>query len=145
MKGKKLRSNCPTNFSLQMVGDKWSMLIIRDLMFSEKRTYGELLSGQEKIATNILAKRLVDMEANGLINKSKISGERRKFFYSLTSKGIDLLPLILEMMKWGNKYGPDSSKEDSKIINKAKRNKDGSYLKELKKEIAKGQKIKKVK
>lgn len=98
------RSDCPISFSLDYLGDKWTLLILRDLMFTEKSTYGEFLTSQEKIATNILADRLKVLEANGFITSTVSPEKRNKFIYRLTEKGIDLLPVIAELMIWGSKY-----------------------------------------
>ncbi|MDC7681814.1 helix-turn-helix domain-containing protein [Asticcacaulis sp. BYS171W] len=98
------RSKCPINLMLEAVGDSWSLLIIRDLMFKGRSTYKAFLGAEEKIATNILADRLVKLEAAGLISKSTDPEDARKFIYKLTEKGADLAPLLVEMMLWSNKY-----------------------------------------
>jgi|SRR5260221_3410711 len=89
----KRRSDCPISFALDIFGDKWSLLIIRDLMFKEKRTYSEFLISEEKISTNILADRLAKLEDAGLISKFRC-------LYSLTEKGIDLVPVMVEIIRW---------------------------------------------
>jgi len=104
MKKVKRRSDCPINFALEIFGDKWSLLVVRDLMFFGKSSYGELLKSEEKIATNILASRLVSLEANGIISKKSDSSDKRKEYYTLTKKGMDLLPALLEILIWGAKY-----------------------------------------
>lgn len=105
------RSDCPIAFSLDYIGDKWVLLILRDLIFTNKSTYGDFLSSDEKIATNILADRLKLLEANGFI-KSTVSPEKKnKFIYSLTEKGIDLIPVIAELMIWGSKYDSYDAKD----------------------------------
>jgi DNA-binding HxlR family transcriptional regulator len=105
------RSECSISKALEMIGDRWSLLILRDLMFTEKRSYSELQSSDEKIATNILASRLVDLVTNGLVRKSVDETNRRKMLYHLTEKGIDLLPVILELREWMEKY--DTSSKDN--------------------------------
>lgn len=102
-KGKK-RSNCPISSSLDIFGDKWSLLIIRDMMFFNKSTYGEFLKSDEKIATNILASRLQALEENKLIVKLQHPESKAKVLYRLTQKGIDLLPMIVEIHFWADKY-----------------------------------------
>lgn len=102
-KGKK-RSNCPISSSLDIFGDKWSLLIIRDMMFFNKSTYGEFLKSDEKIATNILASRLQALEENKLIVKLQHPESKAKVLYRLTQKGIDLLPMIVEIHLWADKY-----------------------------------------
>lgn len=98
------RSNCPINFVLETFGDKWTLLIVRDLMFKGKQTYGELLQSDEKISTNILANRLKRLEEHGIITKSVASENGSSFIYSLTSKGSDLLPVMLEITAWSAKH-----------------------------------------
>ena len=98
------RSHCAISLALEMVGDKWSLLILRDLMFTTKRSYGELQSCPEKIATNILATRLQSLEATGIIRKMTDPANGRRHLYYLTQKGIDLLPVILELRQWMETY-----------------------------------------
>lgn len=100
----KRRSDCPISYALDIFGDRWSLLIIRDLMFSGKRTYGEFLTSGEKIATNILAVRLSLLECAGIIRKKKDPEKKSRILYSLTDKGIDLVPIILEIVSWSARY-----------------------------------------
>ncbi|MBP5996249.1 MAG: helix-turn-helix transcriptional regulator [Crocinitomicaceae bacterium] len=100
----KKRSECPLSYSLDIFGDKWSLLIIRDLMFENKCTYNDFLKSQEGIATNILASRLKELEENGIIEKSAHPDSKAKKLYRLTSKGIDLLPILIEVYIWSDKY-----------------------------------------
>ena len=100
----KKRSECPLSCSLDIFGDKWSLLIIRDLMFGNKCTYNDFLKSGEGIATNILATRLKGLEENGLIEKSAHPDSKAKILYRLTQKGIDLLPIIMEVYIWSDKY-----------------------------------------
>ena len=100
----KSRSNCPISCSLDVWGDKWSLLIVRDLMFAKQCTYGDFLKSDEKIATNILASRLQTLEANGIISKTDHPDSRAKVLYKLTEKGIDLLPVLIEIQLWAEKY-----------------------------------------
>jgi DNA-binding HxlR family transcriptional regulator len=99
-KSRKFRSNCPVNFGLEMFGDKWSLLIIRDMIFWGKRTYGEFLRSDEGIATNILASRLLQLEENGILQKTPHSSDKRTDVYSLTEKGMALIPLMVEIVAW---------------------------------------------
>ena len=98
------RSTCPINTTQELIGDRWSLLIIRDLMFFEKRYYGEFLNSPEKISTNILAERLVKLENEGIITKTPDRENLSKNIYTLTNKGINLMPLLFEMIAWGDKY-----------------------------------------
>ena len=94
------RSDCPINFAVETFGDKWSLVILRDIIFWGKHTYGEFLKSDERIATNILANRLEYLEKDGLIEKSPHPGDRRKDYYSVTEKGIGLVPMLIEMIAW---------------------------------------------
>ena len=98
------RSDCPLNVSLEILGDRWSLLIIRDLMFRGFRTYKELLESEEGIATNILADRLQRLETCGILGISQAATDRRKLIYRLTEKGIDLAPVLVELILWGARY-----------------------------------------
>lgn len=133
----KKRSECPLSCSLDIFGDKWSLLIIRDLMFNKKSTYGDFLKSAEGIATNILSSRLQSLEENKLIEKLEHPDSKAKILYRLTQKGIDLLPILVEVYLWAEKYFtiPNDIKA---TIKEAKKDKDGfvkSMTKELKKQI----------
>lgn len=106
MKRKKIdfRSQCPISTALDIFGDKWSLLILRDLIFNNKSTYGEFLDTDEKIATNILADRLTTLEAGGIISRHDHPESRVKVLYKLTQKGIDLIPVLVEIIVWSEKY-----------------------------------------
>src|SRR5712671_2060764 len=98
------RSSCPVNISLEIFGDRWSLLIIRDLMLRSYRTYKEFLSSDEGIATNILAERLQRLEAAGIITTSRDAEDRRKIVYRLTKKWIDLDPILVELVLWSAQH-----------------------------------------
>jgi DNA-binding HxlR family transcriptional regulator len=100
----KCRSHCPVSFGLESMGDRWSLLIIRDIIFFGKRTYGEFLRAEERIATNILASRLQFLEGIGVLTKSPHGEDARKDIYSLTEKGLDLIPILFEMVRWSAKH-----------------------------------------
>jgi DNA-binding HxlR family transcriptional regulator len=97
---RKRRSGCPLNASVEILGDRWSLLIIRDMMLRGFHSYKEFLESYEGIATNILADRLRTLEAHGIINTEKDPSDGRKLIYSLTAKGIDLAPVLTEMVLW---------------------------------------------
>jgi len=99
-KGKHRRSGCPLNASVEMLGDRWCLLIIRDMMLRGARSYKEFLQGYEGIATNILADRLRKLVGYGIISKKVDPSDGRKITYSLTKKGIDLAPMMTEMVLW---------------------------------------------
>ncbi|HEY0594041.1 MAG TPA: helix-turn-helix domain-containing protein, partial [Thermoanaerobaculia bacterium] len=112
-RGKRLRSHCPVNFGLEAFGDKWSLLILRDIVFRGKRTYGEFLKSEEGIATNILASRLAMLEEQGILEKRPDPDDARKDRYALTEKGLDLIPVLFEITLWSAKY--DSKSEARRI------------------------------
>lgn len=101
------RSNCPIANALDFVGDKWSLLILRDLIFFKKQSYSDLKNSDEAMATNILSSRLEKLESDGLIIKTTDEQDKRKKVYSLTEAGIDMLPIILEMIVWSSKHSSD--------------------------------------
>ena len=104
----KLRSHCPVNFGLEAFGDRWALLILRDIVFRGKRTYGEFLKSGEGFATNILASRLNHLMEHGILQRGEDDADGRKAVYSLTEKGLDLIPLLFEMVLWSAKYDPKS-------------------------------------
>lgn len=97
------RSDCPIHFALEAVGDRWTLLIVRDLLLKRRSTYTELLNGGEGIATNILATRLEQMLANGIATRDDTGT------YRLTEKGVALLPIILELIAWGAAHDPQTA------------------------------------
>lgn len=94
------RSGCPINVLLETLGDTWSLLIVRDMMFFGRHTYNEFLNAGEKVATNILSDRLQRLENAGIIEKRRDPADARKFIYRLTGKGIDLAPVMVEIILW---------------------------------------------
>ena len=100
----KHRSGCPVSISLEAFGDRWSLLIIRDLMVRGYRTFKEFEQSGEGIATNILADRLRNLQASGIITTEADPVDRRKRNYRLTGKGIDLAPVLLELLVWGARH-----------------------------------------
>ena len=129
----KKRSNCPVSCSLDIWGDKWSLLIVRDLLYEKERTYGDFLKSAEGIATNILAARLLALEENKIIKKLAHPDSKAKVLYRLTQKGIDLLPIMIEISLWAEKYF--SIPEDQKaLLKEVKKNKAG-FIKAATKEL----------
>jgi DNA-binding HxlR family transcriptional regulator len=103
------RSGCPINLTLEVVGDKWSLLVIRDLMFGNRRHFRELLTkSEEGISSNILADRLKTLLDQGVITRDDDPSHKQKGIYSLTEQGIELLPILAQMSGWGFKYLPVS-------------------------------------
>ncbi|WNJ19085.1 helix-turn-helix domain-containing protein [Pontibacter sp. G13] len=103
---KEPRSHCSINLALEVFGDKWTLLIIRDIMLGDKRHFREILQSDERISSNILTTRLNMLEEQGIITKQKDDSHKQKFLYSLTAKGIDLLPVITAMAEWSLKHEP---------------------------------------
>jgi DNA-binding HxlR family transcriptional regulator len=101
----KRRSYCPLSVALELFGDRWSLLIVRDLMFKGRTTFKEFQEAEEGIASNILTDRLHRLEAHGVIVKRRDPSDARKVIYRLTEKGIDLAPVLLEMIVWGARAG----------------------------------------
>jgi DNA-binding HxlR family transcriptional regulator len=95
---------CPINASLLVVGDRWSLLVVRDLLFAGHRTFNEFLRSARGVATNILADRIKGLLDAGIITKAADPDDGRKWIYSLTPKGVDLAPVLLELSRWGAKY-----------------------------------------
>ncbi|HEY4986200.1 MAG TPA: helix-turn-helix domain-containing protein [Bradyrhizobium sp.] len=103
------RSGCPINLTLEVVGDKWSLLIIRDMMFGNRRHFRELMTkSEEGISSNILADRLKTLLDRGIITRDDDPTHKQKGIYSLTEQGIELLPILAQMAGWGFKYLPVS-------------------------------------
>ena len=100
----KRRSGCPLNASVEILGDRWSLLIIRDMMLRGFRSYKEFLESYERIATNILADRLRKLIAHGIITTARDQSDGRKLIYSLTAKGINLAPVLTEMVLWAARH-----------------------------------------
>ena len=102
------RSHCAVNYGVELFGDRWSLLIIRDIVFTGKKTYGQFLKSEEGIATNVLASRLAFLEEQGILSKEPNPDDRRKDFYRLTDKGIDLIPILLNIVLWSAKHDSQS-------------------------------------
>ena len=100
----KRRSGCPISVALETLGDSWSLLIVRDLMFKGRRTFNEFLNAEERIASNILADRLQRLEANEIITKRRDPIDARRIVYRLTEKGIALAPVLIELVIWSARH-----------------------------------------
>jgi len=104
-----LRSGCPINLTLEIVGDRWSLLVLRDMMFGDRRHFRELLTrSEEGIASNILADRLKKLTAQGMITRADDPSHKQKAIYSLTAKAIELVPILALIGGWGSKHLPVS-------------------------------------
>jgi DNA-binding HxlR family transcriptional regulator len=121
--GKCRQSGCPIAFSLDIFGDKWTLLVIRDLALQGKHHYGEFLESAEGIATNILADRLSRLEQEDIIIKTTDPAKQTKYIYTLTDKGLALLPVLLEMAIWGAEHDPNTA-APRQFIQVARKNRD---------------------
>jgi len=121
---KKRQTGCPVTFGLDTFGDRWSLLIIREIMLRGKRSYSEFLEAEEKIASNILIDRLKHLEAEGIIEKSRDPDNRRSFIYTLTRKGRDLAPILLEIVIWSGQHDrrPNAMKT---VLNEIEKDREG--------------------
>lgn len=102
------RSGCPISFALDLFGDRWTLLILRDLILREKRRYGEFLAADEGIASNILSDRLKRLENAGIVTREADPRDKRQVIYAPTRKGQDLLPVLLEIAAWGASHDRDT-------------------------------------
>ena len=120
------RSKCPINTALDLIGDKWSLLIMRDLVLNNKRTFKEFSNSDEKIATNILSNRLKMLEAQGIITKSKSLEDKKVNIYSPTPIGMDLVPVLVEMALWSGrnkmKLNPEIPDDIIELMKNIKKN-----------------------
>ena len=98
------RSDCPISIALEILGDSWSLLIIRDLMFKERKTFKDFLEAEETIASNVLTERLRRLEAAGLVSKRPDPTDARRSNYFLTDTGIDLAPVVVELVLWSARH-----------------------------------------
>lgn len=103
------RSGCPISFTLDIVGDKWTLLVLRDLLLKDKRYYREFLEGGENIATNILADRLKRLENEGLLTKEQDPNNRKQVIYQPTERSLALLPVLIEAAYWGATHDPNTA------------------------------------
>ena len=130
-----IRSDCPISNVLDYVGDRWSLLIVRDIAFFNKKSYNELLESSEGIATNILSDRLKKLEDSNIIRKQSNPSDRRRHIYSLTELGTDLIPILIEMILWSEKHYSNQLTIPQDLVKKSKEDRDG-LIKELKDQIS---------
>lgn len=111
------RSGCPINLSVEVLGDRWSLVVLRDIMFGNRRSYGELHGNSlEGIATNILADRLKRLTAEGLITAASDPQHKQRTIYSFTEKAIALVPVMVQLAAWGARYLPASPELSARAI-----------------------------
>jgi len=115
------RSGCPLNASVEMLGDRWSLLILRDMMLRGFRTYNQFLQSYEGIATNILADRLKKLVALGILATQEDPSDGRKLIYSLTPKGIDMAPVMTEMVLWAARHEETGNQPLVQLMRKDKK------------------------
>ena len=118
------QSGCPVAFGLDTFGDRWSLLVIREIMLLGKTTYSDFLEMEGGIATNVLADRLKHLETEGIIAKHRDPDNRRSYIYSLTEKGRDLATIMIEIILWGGRHDqrPQAMRE---AVNQIKKDRDG--------------------
>jgi DNA-binding HxlR family transcriptional regulator len=127
------RSGCPVSIALDLIGDRWSLLVIRDLMVRGFRTFREFRQSGEGIATNILTDRLHKLEAEGIISAETDAADARRVNYRLTGKGIELAPVLLELLVWSARHEDTSAPAD--LIARIDKNRAG-FLKEVRRRWA---------
>ena len=116
------RSACPITYTLDIIGDRWAMLIVRDICIMGKSYFGEFANSEEGIATNILTDRLKRLEEQGIITKTQDKNKLSKYIYSLTDMGLDLVPIMVEMIMFAGKHD-DQTLVPKGVLVKIKRNK----------------------
>lgn len=109
------RSSCPVSCALDILGDKWTLLVVRDLILRHKRYFGDFQNSPEKIATNILSDRLKKLEECHILSRRRDPANARKIIYMPTEKCLDLVPTIMELLRWGAKYAPESNAHESLV------------------------------
>ncbi|MFN7942237.1 MAG: helix-turn-helix domain-containing protein [Thermoanaerobaculia bacterium] len=121
-----LRSPCPIASTLDLVGDRWTLLVIRDLLLTEKRRFAELLASPERISTNLLAERLERLEAAGLVERRLYQKHPPRYEVHLTEKGRDLAPVLRELGLWGNRHLPGTFRPTPAMEEKLRGSKQGT-------------------
>jgi DNA-binding HxlR family transcriptional regulator len=107
------RSTCPISTALEIIGDRWTLLVVRDLMFAGKRHFREFLQSEEAIASNVLSSRLATLMENGIVTRQGDPSHAQKAIYSLTAKGLELLPVMVAMSAWTQKHHPDTRRPEA--------------------------------
>lgn len=107
------RSTCPISTALEAVGDRWTLLVIRDLMFAGKRHFRQLLQSEEGISSNVLADRLNTLVEQGLVRREDDPSHAQKAIYSLTEKGLDLLPVVIALSAWAQKHHRETRRPEA--------------------------------
>jgi DNA-binding HxlR family transcriptional regulator len=113
-----LRSPCPIAGALDLVGDRWTLLVMRDLLFYDKRRFADFLTSPEGIATNILTERLDRLERRGLVERRRYSQRPPREEYHPTARGRDLVPVLRELIRWGKRHVPGTAKRPPAGVNR---------------------------
>lgn len=129
------RSGCPISIALELLGDAWSLLIIRDLMFKGRRTFNEFLAGGEGIATNVLTDRLRRLQDAGVVQKRTDPDDRRRTLYALTAKGLDLAPVLVDLVLWSAAH--EQTDAPPAIVRQMRKDRDG-FIAEVKRQLREG-------
>ncbi|WP_026629738.1 winged helix-turn-helix transcriptional regulator [Dyadobacter alkalitolerans] len=107
MKSTERRSSCPINYSVEIFGDKWMLLILRDIMFNGKNSFLEFRASAEKISSAVLTEKLNLLLEEGIVSKVTSPKNASKFLYLITDKGIELVPIMVEFLAWGSRHNPN--------------------------------------
>ena len=129
------RSDCPISIALELLGDPWSLLIIRDLTFKGRGTFSEFQNAEEGIATNILSERLARLEGGGIITRHRDAEDGRRVVYRLTDKGLDLAPVLVELVLWSARH--EDTDAPPAIVRAMRRDREG-FLRELRERLTGG-------
>lgn len=121
MKTSERRSTCPINYSVEIFGDKWMLLILRDIMFNGKNSFLEFRASAEKISSAVLTEKLNMLLEEGIVTKVTSPKNASKFLYLITEKGIELVPIMVEFLDWGSRYNPDGGPKP--LLDRIKQNK----------------------
>jgi DNA-binding HxlR family transcriptional regulator len=121
MKETERRSTCPINYSVEIFGDKWMLLILRDIMFNGKNSFLEFRASNEKISSAVLTEKLNTLLNEGIVSKVTSPKNASKFLYLITDKGIELVPIMVEFLNWGSRYNPDGGPKP--LLDRIKQNK----------------------
>ncbi len=120
----KRRSGCPISYALDLLGDRWTLLVVRDFVFRERQRFSEFLAAPEGIATNVLTDRLQRLQQAGVIESTRDPEDGRKVLYQLTEKGLALIPALLELASWGAEHDPKTG-APSKLAKRIKNDREG--------------------
>lgn len=127
------RSDCPLSIALEIFGDRWTLLILRDLMFKKLRTFKEFQESGEQIASNILANRLQRLQEQGIVAGERSSSDARVVAYRPTAKGLDLLPVLVEIVLWSARY--EKTAAPRKLLERMSKDRDG-FIREIRQRFA---------